>query len=428
MIMMERRFQRPCMTIMLKRILMISLLSLFAYSNCAHATLSFAENRQFTIDASAGPNGTISPSGKDEVPGGTNRKFTITAAAGYRIADAIIDGVSKGAVSSYTFYNIQDNHTISASFALDVYNITAVADAHGSITPSGTYTVKAGGSADFTITPEAGFKVKSVIVDNLQKGDVSRYTFQHVVANHTIHAYFKPITYTITASADVDGTISTPGVNTVNPGSNMTFKLTPNDGYHVSEVLVDGRSRGVLSSYTFTSIAANHTISATFAENTWVIIDASAGPNGTISSSGRGSVLSGTNQKYIITPAAEYRVADVIIDGVSRGALTSYTFYSVQGDHTISAAFVLDTYAVDITADTGGTVALTGTMMPTAVVNGGETATLTVKPGDAVTLAITPDAGHQVRSVIDNGSAWYSITTHTLTNIRSNHSISVYFK
>ncbi len=413
---------------MLKKILIISFISLCAYSICGHPALTYAENTQFVIDASAGPNGTISPSGRGAVPGGARQKYTFTPAAGYRIADVIIDGISKGAVPSYTFFNVKDSHTISASFALDVYNITAVADAHGSITPSGTYTVKGGGSADFTITPEAGFKVKSVIVDNVQKGDISRYTFQHVDANHTIHAYFKPITYTITATADVDGTISTPGVNTVNPGSSMTFKLTPSAGYHVAKVLVDGRSQGALSSYTFTRIEANHTISATFSENTWVIIDARAGPNGTISSLGRGAVLSGTNQKYAITPAAGYRVAEVIIDGVSKGALTSYTFHSVQGDHTISAAFVLDMYAVDVTADTGGTVTLSATSMPAAVVNEGETATLTVKPGDGVTLAITPDAGHRVRSVIDNGSARYGITTHTLTNIRSDHSISVYFK
>lgn len=71
----------------------------------------------YTIIASSGANGTISP--KDSVPvtAGADKTFTITADAGYHISDVTVDGVSKGAVSSYTFENVQANHTIHATFA-----------------------------------------------------------------------------------------------------------------------------------------------------------------------------------------------------------------------------------------------------------------------------------------------------------------------
>jgi len=70
----------------------------------------------FTITATAGANGSISPSGVVTVSSGAGKTFTITANAGYQIADVLVDGSSVGAVSSYTFTNVTADHTISASF------------------------------------------------------------------------------------------------------------------------------------------------------------------------------------------------------------------------------------------------------------------------------------------------------------------------
>jgi len=50
-------------------------------------------------------------------------------------------------------------------------------------------------------------------------------------------------------------------------------------------------------------------------------------------------VASGTDKTYTITPAAGYHVADVLVDGASVGAVTSYTFTAVTTPHTISATF-----------------------------------------------------------------------------------------
>lgn len=69
-----------------------------------------------TITASAGDHGTISPVGSVSVTEHNNRSFTMTPDYGYLIADVLVDGVSVGAVSSYTFSNVTANHTISATF------------------------------------------------------------------------------------------------------------------------------------------------------------------------------------------------------------------------------------------------------------------------------------------------------------------------
>lgn len=82
--------------------------------------------RSFTITASAGAKGSISPSSSVTVNQGASQTFTITPNSGYAIAEVMVDGVSVGAVTTYTFPNVQTNHTISASFQ------TSVAAAFGS--------------------------------------------------------------------------------------------------------------------------------------------------------------------------------------------------------------------------------------------------------------------------------------------------------
>jgi uncharacterized membrane protein len=89
---------------------------------------------------------------------------------------------------------------------------------------------------------------------------------QSVVYSITVPA---PVaTYTITPSAGANGSISPSTVQTVTAGNDLTFTIAPASGYHVADVLVDSTSVGALTSYTFSKVAANHTISASFAANT----------------------------------------------------------------------------------------------------------------------------------------------------------------
>lgn len=71
-------------------------------------------------------------------------------------------------------------------------------------------------------------------------------------------------TYTITASAGTGGTIDPSGKVSVTAGSSKTFTIAAADGYEIADVLVDGKSVGAVSTYTFEKVSANHTISASF--------------------------------------------------------------------------------------------------------------------------------------------------------------------
>jgi hypothetical protein len=72
----------------------------------------------YTITASAGIGGSISPSGAVIVNIGASQSFTITSDSGYEISSVLVDGASIDIVSSYTFTNVQVPHLISASFSL----------------------------------------------------------------------------------------------------------------------------------------------------------------------------------------------------------------------------------------------------------------------------------------------------------------------
>lgn len=79
-------------------------------------------------------------------------------------------------------------------------------------------------------------------------------------------------TFVITASAGAGGKIEPAGTISVSSGSDQAFTITPDAGYHVADVLVDGASAGAITNYTFTGVTADHTISVSFA------IDPGPGP------------------------------------------------------------------------------------------------------------------------------------------------------
>lgn len=75
-----------------------------------------SQNQVYTITCTAGANGSISPNGTDLVLSGDHQEYQITPDSGYKVQDVIVDGISIGAVYSYTFEQVWENHTIQATF------------------------------------------------------------------------------------------------------------------------------------------------------------------------------------------------------------------------------------------------------------------------------------------------------------------------
>ncbi len=104
--------------------------------------------RHITISASAGSNGSISPAGTLTVNQGANQSFAISADQNYQVLDVRVDGASVGAVTSYTFTNVTQNHTISASFVSINQAPTADAGPDQTVTEGAAVTLNGSNSTD----------------------------------------------------------------------------------------------------------------------------------------------------------------------------------------------------------------------------------------------------------------------------------------
>jgi hypothetical protein len=146
---------------------------------------------QHTIKARASANGSISPAGAVTLLDGNDQSFTFKADRGYVLKHVLVDGVSVGKPSTYTFRNVTRSHIIRAVFTKG-WKIRTLTGTGGSISPTGTVWVENHKSRVFRIKPEPGFQVKQVYVDGRPVGAVNRYTFRRIVRNHTIKAVFAP--------------------------------------------------------------------------------------------------------------------------------------------------------------------------------------------------------------------------------------------
>ena len=144
-----------------------------------------------------------------------------------------------------------------------VHTITPTAGTGGLISPSTPVTVANGASQTFTITPLDGYTIADVKVDGTSVGAVTTYTFSNITSDHTISATFKT-SYTIISTAGENGTIDPLGTTTFNSGDNQTYTITPDPGYDIMFVLVDGNTVPIASTYSFNGINANHTIDVGF--------------------------------------------------------------------------------------------------------------------------------------------------------------------
>ena len=164
--------------------------------------------------------------------------------------------------ASFSAYGSVQSGPVTTNFT-----INAGAGPNGSIVPAGSVIVASGNSQTFTITPNTACSITNVVVDGSSVGATNSYSFNNVMANHAINAYFSASSvtnFTINADTGPNGSIVPSGVMIVSLGSNQTFSITPNTGYGITNVVVDGSSVGVTNSYSFNNVTAGHTIIAFF--------------------------------------------------------------------------------------------------------------------------------------------------------------------
>ena len=288
------------------------------------ATFKLAPLQTFTILASAGANGTIAPTGEQTVAKGDDITFAITPATGYYVDTLTIDGTPVQPVKSYTFTDVSANHTIAATFAASpaLPTISAsVVGTGGTFVPNlPIFSVPVGGNVTYYFVADAGYHVDTVTVDGWPvawDADDDSYTFEKVDRDHTVSVQFARTTWNVKASVTGNGTITPSGTQAVPEGESATYTITPNAGSSITDVVVDGKSVGIVTSYTFDDVAANHTIQAKFAADAvnYTITPSVTGGGGLITPAPAFVVPSSGNLTFYFLPNDGYLVGTVTVDG-----------------------------------------------------------------------------------------------------------------
>ncbi|MDR3386589.1 MAG: Ig-like domain-containing protein, partial [Rudaea sp.] len=290
-------------------------------------------------------NGTITPP-TQTVNFGTTASFTVTPNASYHVASVTGDTCTvtqQGTTTTWVSSAITANCVVTATFAINTYTVTATASANGTITPP-TQTVNSGSTASFTVTPNAGYHVVSVSGDTCtvtQQGTTTTWVSSAITANCAVTATFAINTYTVTATAGANGTI-TPPTQTVNYGAAASFTVTPVAGYHaaVTGDTCTVTQQGTTTTWISSAITADCTVTASFSISTYVVT-ADSGANGTLTLADSGVDLAavpyGSVLHFTVTPDAGYSASVAGCGGTLVG--NTYTTDLITADCTVTATF-----------------------------------------------------------------------------------------
>ena len=367
----------------------------------------------FTISASAGNGGSITPQGINTLNYGTKPIYTITPSTGFILDTLFVNGLKVDSITSYTFDSVKSNQTISVKFKVQTFTITSSAGNGGSIAPQGINTLNYGAKPIYTITPSTGFILDTLFVNGLKVDSIISYTFDSVKSNQTISVKFKVQTFTISSSAGNGGSITPQGINTLNYGTKPIYTITPSTGFILDTLFVNGLKVDSNSSYTFDSVKSNQTISVKFKVQTFMVTS-SAGNGGNITPQGINTLNYGTKPIYTITSNRGFVIDSLFVNGLKVDSITSYTFDSVKSNQTISVKFKVQTFTITSTAGNGGSITPQGSN--------------TLNYGSKPIYTITPSTGFVIDTVFVNGIKVDSITSYTFDSVKSNQTISVKFK
>lgn len=369
--------------------------------------------KEYSIQASSEGSGSINPTGNVAVEYGKNQLFTLSPDANHRVSNLLVNGSSVGTPGEYEIRNVTSNQTIHAVFSPITHTITAGANPNGEINPSGNIEVNQGDNQSFTFLPDEDYRVKEVFVDGVSQGAPATYRFTNVQKAHEIEVFFEKQSYTLTTVVSGNGSVSPAGPLTLNPGEDQLFTFTPETYNLVSDVRVNGVSFGAVSEYTLTDIGEDTEVEVIFEQETCNIIAASC-EHGSIDPPGLTLAGKGENQLYTIRPDEGYEIQDVLVDGTSVGAVDSFVFENVLGDHIIQAFFSLMKFEIETSVRGDGFITPSGTV--------------TVDYGEDKSFVFTPQSEVDILEILVDDVSIGISSFYTFSEVKENHSISVVFE
>jgi uncharacterized repeat protein (TIGR02543 family) len=238
-------------------------------------------------------------------------------------------------------FEVNRDATYIAHFIQDASHctITAIADPVEGGAVLGGNTYELGAICTLTAIAGVGYEFVNWTLNGSIVSTEPSFSFS-VTSNAVYVAHFIRIVnhYTITASAEPASAGSVIGAGTFEEGESCTLIAMPNPTYSFVSWTENGIVISTDNPYSFT-VERDRNFVAVFSQGLFYTITASAGVNGTISPEGNVFVEPGEDKTFAMIPNSGCQVSKVLVDGVDRGPIPSYTFRNVSGDHTIHVEF-----------------------------------------------------------------------------------------
>jgi len=361
----------------------------------------------YTINASSGSNGSITPSGITTLNSTATQRYTFTANSGYMLDSVIVDGNKVDSVSGYTFSSLTSNHTIRVTYkALNIPSYVPTNGLVGWWPFNGNANDESGNGNHGTVngatltSDRNGVLNKSFEFNGIHKDNIGISLLNSLNNDVTISLWYFSNSSNggpfVHIGQDNPGTpfcdgfdIGKGGTSLNNSGNNLIsgfscigyynsniqgltgswnhvvlVKLNNKVKISLNGILVsDIATISVINPSPYVFFASTSSLNSTFftgslddiaiynralsqkeitALYTGVVtkdIVASSGANGSISPSGTNSVNSGSNQTYTFTPNPGYWIDSVIVNGVQVPTASSYTFNNVTSDQSIRVTY-----------------------------------------------------------------------------------------
>ncbi|MCV9385250.1 T9SS type A sorting domain-containing protein [Reichenbachiella ulvae] len=323
--------------------------SLPAVSADHELTFTFEPLLTHTVEVVSEGNGGVSELGQVWVLEDRDLTLTFTPDPFAYLESVLLDGVEQlseandGEEYVLTLGKIHADYQVQAVFKDKVtYNVNLIISEGGGSKPGdGTHRIVEGENWSVSFYPYDGYDISDVKLDGVSLGVLDELLIERIASNHEIEVFFEEQGFTIVSTAGDHGTINPEGAHFYRIGSEVTYTFEPEAGYEISDVQIDGISKGAKAAYKFVNISSDRSIHVEFKEIKMYSIVASSGANGSISPSGESWFELGESVSYSIMPDLGYEILDVMLDGISQGPVDKLTFESIDRDHSIEASFGL---------------------------------------------------------------------------------------
>lgn len=284
-------------------------------------------------------------------PSPTNGKYfedteitvAVTPETNWKVAVALLDGEPTQVSDGKVVFKIAKNRLLDIQTVYLLNTVTVDKIGGGSVISSAA-AVADGGSAEFTITPAEGWRIKSAALNGAdvksQIGEDGKFTVDNVTEDITLSVEFEMIpeyTLTIPEIPHASYTVS-PAASAYRDGTEVTVAVSAEDNWVVSSVMLNGNELPLTEDNKYTFIMNADSTLTVNTECLLRTVTVVCGTGGKVSPE-NAEVLRGTQAAFSITPDPSYRIASVKLDGaaltVSDGACT----FTVNEDCTLTVEF-----------------------------------------------------------------------------------------